>query len=455
MATTSPVGDDKRSQRIWQPEGAGSRVLRGIGFGLKRAAKAVSRHVPGLAEVGNAPRIVPLVSDHRRMEGFSFAPYGTPEKPAELGEIPWDYVEENWEDIPFLGLREHWYPCVKSSALRHNESLPVKMLGDHVVVFRDAEGSPRAIQNRCGHRGPLLSLGQVGVWEPGTITCRYHGMTYDGDGQCVAVLADGPESPACGKAAYAVRSYPTEEVAGMVFVYMGEKEPRPVLECVPHLAELLDDDHVLMHYTTELPISHLNMLDNEVDLSHVSCAHRTCLFGLDQKLHGTYGLEDRPGGGFASFYTDEGENPHMGPNTAHTNTWYPPGLVYFPPGALGADANDRSYFWAVPRDVGHCAPWIIICRKRIRPRWLDRIVQKLAWYLGSGAFLRWPGSPVSCLHGTDRALMVSQGRVARWDRDKLLATDRSTVEMRKRMKAMHRAERAEASAPVPFQKVAV
>ena len=433
-------------QEIWKPAGAASRIRDAAAYGLARAWTGLVRRVPGFASFGDRPKLIPFVSDHRRLDRWSFAPYGTADKPAELEEIPWDYVRAHADEIPFLGLREYWYPCVESEGLRHNELRPVKMLGDNLVVFRDADGRARALEDRCPHRGAMLSLGQVGIYEPGTITCRYHGMTFDGEGRCVAVLADGPQSPACGKPGYATRAYPTEEVAGIVFVYMGDKRPFPVLETVPHLAELLDEEHEIFSYMTELPFSHLNMLDNEVDLSHVSCAHRTCLFGLEQKLYGRYEIEERPGGGFVNFYSDDAENPHLGPNAATENEWYLPGLVYFPEGALGASEDDRSYFWAVPRDVGSCAPWIIVCRKKLRNRLLNRLVQSLGWYLGSGAYVRWPGSPVSCLHGPDRALMTSQGRVAQWDRDRLLRSDRSTIEMRRRLCAAHRKEREEAAA---------
>ena len=53
-------------------------------------------------------------------------------------------------------------------------------------------------RDRCPHRGVPLSLGKEEF--PGTLTCAYHGWTYRlSDGELVAVITDGPDSPICGK----------------------------------------------------------------------------------------------------------------------------------------------------------------------------------------------------------------------------------------------------------------
>ena len=47
-------------------------------------------------------------------------------------------------------------------------------------------------------------------------------------GELVAVITDGPDSPMCGKAA--VRTYPTAEAMGLVWVFVGAAEPHPLSE---------------------------------------------------------------------------------------------------------------------------------------------------------------------------------------------------------------------------------
>ena len=45
----------------------------------------------------------------------------------------------------------------------------------------------------------------------GTISCPYHGWTFDGDGNVLAVLPEGPDSQVPGKVMQ--RSYPTQYAA--------------------------------------------------------------------------------------------------------------------------------------------------------------------------------------------------------------------------------------------------
>ena len=59
-----------------------------------------------------------------------------------------------------------------------------------------------------------------------TITCRYHGWTYDlSNGLCVAALTDGPDSPIVGKAR--VKTYPLEERKGIIWAFIGDGQPLP------------------------------------------------------------------------------------------------------------------------------------------------------------------------------------------------------------------------------------
>jgi hypothetical protein len=83
-------------------------------------------------------------------------------------------------------------------------------------------------------------------WEfPGTctITCPYHGWTYDvRDGRCVAVIPEGPESPV-PTTGVRVRTYPIEERRGLIWIWMGNTKPVPVEEDIPNM--LLDPKAVV------------------------------------------------------------------------------------------------------------------------------------------------------------------------------------------------------------------
>jgi len=417
-----------------------SRARAIAGQQAKDVVRAGLRLIPGLGNALDRPRLQPLRSSSVRMLRWWQSPYGSAAKPASLADIPWDYVEENRDRIPFLGLREYWYPALQTTQLRHNEPKPVTLLGDNLVLFRGADGRAKVLENRCPHRSALLSLGQVGVVEPGTITCRYHGMTFDGAGDCIAYIADGPHSPACGK--IRARAYPVEEHGGIIWVYMGDREPHPFLDSQPQARSVLGQDSLLVQQMV-LPYSHLNMLDNATDLTHVGVLHRSCLLFAGQKPFGEIGCTETGDGGLHAFYKEPGEHP--GQFSIDHIDWYLPNVVYHAPGDLGAGL-DEGWFWFAPRDIGSFTAWLIIGRAPSGGRLRRAVTARLTDLMVSGGLFGQrlgPATLVSCLLAGDAPMQASQGRVARWDLDRLARGDRAMTRARRMIQAAHEAEVAE------------
>ena len=433
-APVSAVTEERLRERVpWvtMPK----RAAGVVGHQVGAAARRVGTALPAPLRVVDRPRTQPLRSGSLSMYRFWRAPFGTAEKPRALDDIPWDYVEEHRDRIPFLGLREHWYPALESSELRHNVAKAVVLAGDAIVFFRDAAGAARALENRCPHRGTLLSLGQVGVFEPGTLTCRYHGMTFDGGGACVAFLADGPESPACGKVT--ARSYPVQELRGVVWIYMGSKEPKSVAEAVPHAASVLAQDHLVIR-RFDFPFNYLNQLDNAIDLAHLGCLHRSCLMFADQKGYGAIGFEDVVGG-VRAYFADPDEHP--GRLNLDEITCYLPGFVYHGRGPLVVTEGE-TWFWFVPRDIGSFQGWLMIGSPKGGVR--SAIARTAIRSLFGPLTRRIPGA--SCIYGGDGPIQLAQGRIARWDRDHLSRPDRAIVRMRRLLQEAHVQELADRAA---------
>ena len=127
------------------------------------------------------------------------------------------------------GLRDYWYPVLWARELKKKPKA-IKLCGEKIVLHRDADGHPRALHDRCPHRGVRLSQGKQ--WWPDTLSCPYHGWTFNvKSGDLVAVITDGPDSRMCGKAA--VRTYPAQERIGLIWVYMGEGKPHPLQDQLP------------------------------------------------------------------------------------------------------------------------------------------------------------------------------------------------------------------------------
>lgn len=132
-------------------------------------------------------------------------------------------------NIPALGFRNYWYPALNSRSIGRKPQR-VTMLGENIVLFRDG-GQLYALQDRCPHRGTRLSRGTCEFPGSGTISCPYHGWTFDGrTGQCVAALVEGPDAQVAGNR---VKAYPVREQAGLVWVFIGDMEAVPLEEDIP------------------------------------------------------------------------------------------------------------------------------------------------------------------------------------------------------------------------------
>lgn len=128
------------------------------------------------------------------------------------------------------GLQNYWYPVAFSRSVGR-KPVPVTISGERLFLIRH-DGKAYALNDRCAHRGVPLSMGKC--WFPGTISCAYHGWTYDlADGNLRAALVDGRDSPIVGNKSVRVRTYPVEEHGGVVFVYVGDGEPPPITQDVP------------------------------------------------------------------------------------------------------------------------------------------------------------------------------------------------------------------------------
>ena len=93
-------------------------------------------------------------------------------------------------------LRTCWHPVAFGAELTDGPS-HTDLLGEPLVIWRGADGQPRANLDLCVHRGTALSLGWVSGDE---LVCPYHGWRYRADGRCVAIpqLADPGRVPGQG-----------------------------------------------------------------------------------------------------------------------------------------------------------------------------------------------------------------------------------------------------------------
>ncbi|MDN7675225.1 Rieske 2Fe-2S domain-containing protein [Burkholderia oklahomensis] len=108
----------------------------------------------------------------------------------------------------------HWLPLALPGQVNGEAPFGVVCMGRPLVLYRDASGAVRAMEDRCVHRRAPLSLGRI--TPDGRLQCGYHGWTYDGaTGACVAIpnLSEHERVPAH----YVARAYETRERDGFVW----------------------------------------------------------------------------------------------------------------------------------------------------------------------------------------------------------------------------------------------
>ena len=187
------------------------------------------------------------------------------ERSAGKGKVsPWPRYEE-----AALGFRDYWYPAMLSRQVRRRPRA-IQILGEKLVFIRHG-GQAYALEDRCPHRGVPLSMGTCEFPGTRTISCRYHGWTFDvRDGLCVGAITDGPDSPIVGKVR--VQTYPVQERKGLIWVFIGNGVPPPLEEDVPE--ELLRSDAVLGVRVTSRQGNWRLAAENGLDPAHASYLHR-------------------------------------------------------------------------------------------------------------------------------------------------------------------------------------
>jgi phenylpropionate dioxygenase-like ring-hydroxylating dioxygenase large terminal subunit len=183
--------------------------------------------------------------------------------------------------IPELGLTEYWYPAIASWKVPSRKGVRRTILGSELVFFRGSRGDVVALSNWCPHRNASLAHGKCLF--AGTITCPYHGLTFDEHGTAKAFLGEGARSRYIGRRGANARVYPTRTLKGLVFVWMGDGSPAPIEEDVP--PEFFDDKALVLHSQQKWKANWRPALENLQD-SHAFYVHKNSLEVLSQDTAG-------------------------------------------------------------------------------------------------------------------------------------------------------------------------
>ena len=167
-------------------------------------------------------------------------------------------------------LRNCWYVAALSPEVGRALQ-PVQLLGERIVLYRREDGSPVALEDACPHRKLPLSMGRLCG---DAVECGYHGLRFDGRGQCIDAATQDRIPPFAR-----VRSYPAVDRYGLLFVWMGvpdRADPQAILS-IPTATD--PSWHITQGDHMKVDSHYLWLVDNLLDPSHVAWVHRGSFAG--------------------------------------------------------------------------------------------------------------------------------------------------------------------------------
>jgi len=160
-------------------------------------------------------------------------------------------------------MRRYWWPIALAANVQKSP-VPVKLLGEEFILFRDLHNRLGLLDLNCCHRGASLEFGRV---EENGLRCCYHGWLYDTQGRCLDQPCEPPDSTY--KTRVRQKAYAVREQSGLVFGYIGP-DPVPVF---PKYDLLFKDDCNKIVQGREQLSNWLQRAENMMDALHVMCLH--------------------------------------------------------------------------------------------------------------------------------------------------------------------------------------
>ncbi|GGK60206.1 Rieske 2Fe-2S domain-containing protein [Streptomyces flaveus] len=347
-------------------------------------------------------------------------------------------------------LRRYWQPIAVSAQLTSDTPHRTRILGENLVVFRDGQGRPGVVFERCSHRGSSLFFGRV---EEDGIRCCYHGWKFDVQGHCLEQALE----PDRGRRREVARQpwYPVEERYGLVFVYMGPPERKPALPRYDALEPLGEGDQ----YYAAWPIpglpptglvsdfSWLNMYDNAWDPAHVCWLHSnhsgyqimgSGTTGLPEAFFDPEAVQDNItytrtefGAKYDHLIRDKAANGDARERSFRTELHLPNVFALPDYVSLATDQGPDQMMWVVPMDDTHHRVFFSI--RSSDPERVSRFAfgikqnGKDLWELTEEERQQFPG---------DGEAQASQGAIPMHSEETLATTDRGVVMLRRMLKSM-------------------
>ena len=166
--------------------------------------------------------------------------------------------------------RRYWHPVSLSSEVGENP-IPVKILGEDLVLFRSKNGELGLVHKHCPHRNASLVFGKC---ENKGIRCCYHGWLFAPDGEILETPGETDDSESAKNIRERLRlgAYPVIEYNGLIFSYMGPLNEIPEF---PLYDSFSIAGITTRPYRIDYNCNWLQILDAIMDPIHTSFLHST------------------------------------------------------------------------------------------------------------------------------------------------------------------------------------
>ena len=188
-----------------------------------------------------------------------------------------------------LMLPGFWYRALPADRVQRNRLEKAMLLEIPLVVGRDPQGRPFALQDACPHRGMPLSCGH---FEGAQLECSYHGWRFDAhSGQCRLIPSLSADQKFKVDRVYA-GNYACEEHDDFLWVFIPEPGPAGAgftgrvdpTAAAPRVATF-SDKYKIAYLTADLPCSVDHGIIGLMDPAHGPFVHQAWWWRSRGSIH--------------------------------------------------------------------------------------------------------------------------------------------------------------------------
>lgn len=160
-----------------------------------------------------------------------------------------------------------WYAILPSKTVKPQQIVGVKRLNRELALFRNQQGEIACVEDQCTHRGAALSKGKV---KGDCVQCPFHGLEFDGKGQCTFIPANG-KAYSADMSRYNVKHYPVREHKGIIYLWYGD--PEQITPELPFFDKELEGFYVYSELEDHWNSHYSRCIENQLDVVHLPFVH--------------------------------------------------------------------------------------------------------------------------------------------------------------------------------------